>query len=222
MNQDVTSKLELLHYLKEQGILSNKQYEQQRNRLLGVTPPPVEFANNPNTVSAEGTPSLTVVESNSNRSLTIIALMLLAIALLVVLGKKDNESTAPMTTGLESVSSDSSLSNPKSSAELAAEAARLKKQQARELAEERAFLKTRAGRIYKRHPEWSKDDCISLSKGNIWVGMSYEMLKYRRGLPNHANPSNYGNGTQWQWCWDDYTPSCFYDKDDDGLVDSYN
>ncbi len=88
--------------------------------------------------------------------------------------------------------------------------------------EDKRFYKSKAGRIHKKHPEWSRDDCELLANNRIWVGMTYSMLKYKRGLPNHANPSNYGNGTQWQWCWNDYTPSCFYDNNDDGVIDSYN
>ena len=91
-----------------------------------------------------------------------------------------------------------------------------------EALEEKRFLKSKAGKIYKKHPEWSKEDCQMLADRQIWIGMSISMLKYNRGLPDHANPSNYGKGTSWQWCWNDYTPSCFYDKDDDGLIDSYN
>ncbi len=92
-----------------------------------------------------------------------------------------------------------------------------------ELAENAAFMKTKAGRIHKKHPEWSKTDCELLVISKYWIGMDIEMLKYKRGLPNSANPSNYGNGvTQWQWCWTDLTPSCFYDNDGDGLIDSYN
>jgi hypothetical protein len=99
----------------------------------------------------------------------------------------------------------------------------IEKRRQEELLEESKFLKTKAGRIYKKHPEWSKEDCKSLADNRIWIGMSIDMLKYNRGLPNSANPSNYGNGvTQWQWCWTDYTPSCFYDDDGDGLIDSYN
>lgn len=90
------------------------------------------------------------------------------------------------------------------------------------LAEEAAFMKTKAGRIYKKHPEWSKYDCERLADNSIWIGMDIDMLKYKRGLPNSANPSNYGSVTQWQWCWSDYTPSCFYDNDGDGKIDSYN
>ncbi len=92
-----------------------------------------------------------------------------------------------------------------------------------ELAEEAAFRKTKAGKIYKKHPEWSKEECKMLAEGSIWIGMDIKMLKYKRGLPNSANPSNYGGGvTQWQWCWTDWTPSCFYDNDGDGKIDSYN
>jgi len=91
-----------------------------------------------------------------------------------------------------------------------------------EAIEEKRFLKSKAGRIYKKHPEWSKEDCQRIADNEIWIGMSIDMLKYKHGLPNHANPSNYGNGTQWQWCWDDLTPSCYYDNDNDGKIDSYN
>lgn len=88
--------------------------------------------------------------------------------------------------------------------------------------EDARFYKTKAGRIHKKNPEWSRYDCERLADGKIWIGMTYSMLKYTNGLPDHANPSNYGNGTQWQWCWDDFTPSCYYDNDDDGVIDSYN
>lgn len=80
----------------------------------------------------------------------------------------------------------------------------------------------KAAKILDKHPNWSRSDCERLVKKEEWVGMSYDMLKYLRGLPNSANPSDYGSGTQWQWCWTDYTPSCFYDRNDDGIIDSYN
>jgi hypothetical protein len=84
-------------------------------------------------------------------------------------------------------------------------------------------MKTKAGKIYKKHPEWSRGDCEKLAEGSIWIGMDIQMLKYRMGRPNSANPSNYGGGvTQWQWCWTDWTPSCFYDNDGDSKIDSYN
>jgi hypothetical protein len=87
-------------------------------------------------------------------------------------------------------------------------------------AKELAFLKTKAGNIWKKRPEWSREDCELLANGEFWIGMEYEMIKYMRGLPSSANPSNYGNGVQWQWCWLKYSPSCFYDNDGDGKIDS--
>ncbi|MCD4705944.1 hypothetical protein K8R61_02585 [bacterium] len=91
----------------------------------------------------------------------------------------------------------------------------------KELAEKKIWEASKAGQICKAHPEWSKTDCEGLADNKIWIGMTIDMLKYKRGLPNSSNPSNYGYGTEWQWCWHNYTPSCFY-GDDDGIIDSYN
>lgn len=102
---------------------------------------------------------------------------------------------------------------------------KLKEEQAslaKDKAELEAYYKTPAGKICKTHKDWTKSDCENLAQNKLWVGMSYDMVKYLRGLPNHANPSNYGAGTEWQWCWDNATPSCFYDTNNDSIVDSYN
>jgi len=90
-----------------------------------------------------------------------------------------------------------------------------------ELAEQKVWEQSKAGQICKAHPEWPKTDCERLADNRIWIGMTIDMLKYQRGLPNSSNPSNYGAGIEWQWCWHDYTPSCFY-GDNDGIIDSYN
>lgn len=50
--------------------------------------------------------------------------------------------------------------------------------------------------------------------------MSLEILKYQRGTPDTAQPSNYGEGDRWQLCWPSYSPSCFYVKN--GIVTAYN
>ncbi|MBU1558127.1 hypothetical protein KKC45_04155 [Patescibacteria group bacterium] len=103
--------------------------------------------------------------------------------------------------------------------------ARIAKEKAEKEAEEKRieneWLSSKAGKIHTQHPEWTKEDCIKLADGKIWIGMTFDMLKYKRGLPNVANPSNYGYGMNWQWCWYDYTPSCFY-GDSYGIVESYN
>lgn len=89
-------------------------------------------------------------------------------------------------------------------------------------AEERAWDISKAGQLCKKHSDWSREDCEKLANKKIWIGMSLDMLKEIRGLPNSANPSNYGSGTHWQWCWHNYKPQCFYDNNEDGLIDAYN
>ncbi|SFN22730.1 zinc-ribbon domain-containing protein [Chryseobacterium oleae] len=87
--------------------------------------------------------------------------------------------------------------------------------------EEEKFSKTKAGKIHKKHPEWSKEDCINISENRIWIGMHYDMLVYQRGRPDNVNTSNYGNGPQYQACWHDYDASCFY-FDASQIITSYN
>lgn len=87
--------------------------------------------------------------------------------------------------------------------------------------EEEKFLKTKAGKIYKKHPEWSKQDCINISENRIWIGMHYDMLVYERGKPDNINTSNYGDGPNYQACWHDYQSSCFYFGEDQ-IITSYN
>ena len=88
-------------------------------------------------------------------------------------------------------------------------------------ATEAAWAKTKAGKLCKLHADWSKDDCQNVIDRKYWIGMDLNMLKAERGTPDSANPSDYGDGTHWQWCWYDYTPSCFYGGSD-GIVTSYN
>lgn len=94
----------------------------------------------------------------------------------------------------------------------------------RKRAEEEAFNNTPAGQICLNHSGWTKEECQRLADNRIWIGMSYNMLVYERGYPTSTNPSNYGWGTQYQWCWFPWNngPSCFYDDDNDGRIDSYN
>ena len=96
------------------------------------------------------------------------------------------------------------------------------KEAARQEAELKVSMGSKAWKLHKKHPSWSVEDCKNVANNRIWIGMTYDMIKAQRGLPNSANPSNYGNGTQWQWCWRNYTPSCFYDHNDDSIIDSYN
>jgi len=105
------------------------------------------------------------------------------------------------------------------------EEAKIKAEEERKANELAEWEKTKAGKICSEHflNRWTKEDCERVADGKIWIGMSYDMLvKVYGRKPNSANPSNYGFGTEWQWCWHNYIPSCFYDNNDDGIIDSYN
>lgn len=111
--------------------------------------------------------------------------------------------------------------------EVEAELAAQQKAEEDRLAAKRAELiawdNSSAGKLCAEHPTWTNRECTNVVNKKIWIGMSYDMLIESYGsLPNSANPSNYGYGTQWQWCWTYGNPSCFYDDDNDGLIDSYN
>jgi hypothetical protein len=80
---------------------------------------------------------------------------------------------------------------------------------------------SKAGKICAKHADWSKCDCDKLATNKIWIGMEIEMVAYLRGNPNTKNVSNYGSGNSYQYCWNNYTPSCFY-VGSDGIVESYN
>ena len=79
-----------------------------------------------------------------------------------------------------------------------------------------------AGKICNDHPAWGKCDCDKLASGKIWIGMTLDMLVYKRGNPDDKNVSNVGSGNEYQYCWDKWKPSCFYDHNADGIMDSYN
>lgn len=92
---------------------------------------------------------------------------------------------------------------------------------AAEMAAQKLWDNSKAGKIKKKHPNWSEYDCERIAENEIWIGMTIDMLKYERGKPNSSNPSDYGQGREWQWCWHDQEPSCFYGEDD-GIITSYN
>jgi hypothetical protein len=82
-------------------------------------------------------------------------------------------------------------------------------------------MSSKAKKIHDKYPDWDIEACELLAKRRVWIGMSYKMLVYLRGNPNHVNTSNYGNGIEYQACWDDYNPGCFYFGEDQ-IIKSYN
>jgi hypothetical protein len=98
----------------------------------------------------------------------------------------------------------------------------LRKEAEARRAQRAAWLKTPAGQICAKHPTWKQEDCDRLLKKEVWIGMNTDMLVYLFGNPRSANVSNYGRGNRYQYCWSNVTPSCFYDDNADGIIDSYN
>jgi hypothetical protein len=90
-----------------------------------------------------------------------------------------------------------------------------------EIEKQKEWDKSKPGKLQKKYPSWTKEESIKIANNEIWIGMKFEMLKHMRGLPNHANESNYGNGVKYQWCWSNYTTSCFY-GDNNGIITAYN
>ncbi len=111
----------------------------------------------------------------------------------------------------------------KQQAELEAQQKAQAEAEAKATAEQAVYDNSKAGKLCKQYPDWTKEQCQRVADRNIWVGMTYEMLLAVSGSkPDSANPSNYGGATSWQWCWYNRKPSCFYDNDDDGIIDAYN
>lgn len=93
---------------------------------------------------------------------------------------------------------------------------------AEELAAQKVWDNSKAGKLCLKNPTWTEEECKNVADKRYWVGMTYDMLVASfGGKPSSANPSNYGSGVHWQWCWYNYTPSCFYGGDD-GIITSYN
>lgn len=100
---------------------------------------------------------------------------------------------------------------------------RLKEEQAKkDAAAQKAWEQSKAGKLCTKNPAWKKEECENVANRKYWIGMTYDMLVAAFGKPNHANPSNYGGVTHWQWCYNSITPSCFYDSDGDSRIDAYN
>lgn len=110
----------------------------------------------------------------------------------------------------------------KRQAELAAQAKAKAEVEAKAKAEQAAYERTKAGQLCVKHPDWSKQECQDVADNKYWIGMTWEMLEAVRGRAGASvNKSNYGSGDEYQACWMNYTPSCFYFKED-GIIYSYN
>jgi hypothetical protein len=53
--------------------------------------------------------------------------------------------------------------------------------------------------LYKKHPDWSKDECITVAKHHVKIGMNKEMCIAAWGRPEDINRSVGSWGTHEQW-----------------------
>ncbi len=213
MTEEQKAKVDLLKTLFLDGAISSAEFEKRKKEILDAVP--VQEI-------AVPAPQKIIEEESNPLPLWVFGIGLLIISLIIIISSVQNgrQKTAPEKKEPTPEQQASILKRDREAA-IKREAAE-KERREKEAYEEKLFLKTKAGRIWKKHPEWSKDDCVTLSQNMVWVGMEYAMLKYLKGSPDSANPSNYGNGTSWQYCWHGHTPSCFYDNDGDGDIDAYN
>lgn len=70
--------------------------------------------------------------------------------------------------------------------------------------ERKAFLKTKAGRLWKKHNgDWSPEDCKSIARGKIRIGMDVTQVLAAWGHPDRVNTSTYSFGRHDQWIYGD-------------------
>ena len=86
----------------------------------------------------------------------------------------------------------------------------------------RAYEPNYDGVRFEMPPYWSEDDCRKLKEGQIWIGMSLDMVMYLyQSRPLRDNVSDYGNGRQHQWLFG-YGNSKYFYGGDDWIVTAYN
>jgi hypothetical protein len=69
---------------------------------------------------------------------------------------------------------------------------------------------SRAGRLNRLYPSWSKTDCVRLVHDKIWLGMDIDMLVCEMGPPDYTlNQNSKYNQSIIEYHWNDYNPSIF-------------
>jgi hypothetical protein len=54
-------------------------------------------------------------------------------------------------------------------------------------------------RVHAKHPDWSSDDCNTIAKGQINIGMNQEQVAAAWGRPYRINKTHGSYGTHEQW-----------------------
>jgi len=79
-------------------------------------------------------------------------------------------------------------------------------------------IENRAWDLLMSHPDWGKDECLSLANRKVWVGMTKEKLLLSRGQPQHIDKNYSSSVNNEQWAYGSYGPFFYLDK---GIVTSW-
>ncbi len=80
-------------------------------------------------------------------------------------------------------------------------------------AQEAAWPRTKAGRIWQQHKDWDRDDCETIASGKVRIGMTAAQCREAWGRPNDTNRTTYSFGTHEQWCYGEYCkPALYFDN----------
>lgn len=74
-----------------------------------------------------------------------------------------------------------------------------------------AWQKTKAGKIWKRHPAWSAEVCETLAAHKVRIGMVDAQVREAWGKPDHINKTSTANGDSEQWVWGSNQYAYFHD-----------
>jgi hypothetical protein len=91
--------------------------------------------------------------------------------------------------------------------------------EAKAKADQAAYDNSKAGKLCKAHPTWSKDDCDTIAAGKVRIGMSKEQAIASWGKPQDINSTSTAFGTHEQWV---YNLSSYLYFDNDTLTTIQN
>ena len=66
---------------------------------------------------------------------------------------------------------------------------------------DRDFLESRAGEIWSRHPEWPREVCEDIAKGEVALGYSERQCLEAWGKPNSVSDEDMGDYYRRRWCY---------------------
>jgi hypothetical protein len=70
----------------------------------------------------------------------------------------------------------------------------------------------RAWELLMSHPDWGKDECLSIANRKVWVGMTKEKLLLSRGQPQHIDKNYSSTVNNEQWSYGNFGPYFYLDN----------